>query len=267
MSLENNIKDWLEKGGFPFEFECAKAFNKHGFNITQGMHYYDKEINTPREIDISAYKQFHTGSFAFNVTFLVECKSLNKPWIVFMTDKTIHNDAFVEGLIMTRNGGQMRAALQNKSNDTFTFTMKGVEEMAYNIVEMESNKKDHAYEATMQSHKACLSLLNDANNSRTSFCNIYIPVVITSHQLYKVSPITKHDSAEDPYNLEKIEFAKIVQSKAFEYPRTLHAVSAEGLENYLLQISNDIEVFFENYKDDICHISTNYPINSQVGKY
>ena len=267
MALEDSIKNWLNKGGFPFEFECAKAYNNHGFKITQGMHYYDDEIEAYREIDLAAFKQFSTEDFTFNVTFLVECKSIAKPWIVFMTDKTITNDSFVEGLIMTANGDYIRAALQHKNNATFSFTANGMQEMAYDIKEMDSIKKDHAYEATIQSTKACMSMLNEANNSTTNFCNIYIPVVITSHQLFKVTPKFGDGQDEEPYDLEKISYTKVVQSKAFQHPITLHAVSKEGLEEYLTQISKDIEAFFAIYKDDILKVSKENPSNSDVGKY
>ena len=70
-TISDNIKDWLLTKGFPFEMKCARTLLKNGFSIQPSIHYFDKEIQAHREIDICAYKHFMIDDFAFNLTLMI----------------------------------------------------------------------------------------------------------------------------------------------------------------------------------------------------
>lgn len=52
--LEDAVRKWLGRHGFPLEFRVARTFAKHDFAVTPS-HYVDVPgARTPREIDVLA---------------------------------------------------------------------------------------------------------------------------------------------------------------------------------------------------------------------
>lgn len=54
-NLDNKVKDWIQKTGFPFEMEVANAFVNAGFMVAQSVYYRDNELGKYREADIIAH--------------------------------------------------------------------------------------------------------------------------------------------------------------------------------------------------------------------
>jgi len=92
---ERNIKEALEKSGFPLELEIASIVEETSTSdehwlIRYNDYYYDEEQQKGREIDISATK-FAThsspGEFILRIspTILFECKKCaNSAWVFFI---------------------------------------------------------------------------------------------------------------------------------------------------------------------------------------
>ena len=83
----DKIKNWINKGGFPFEMKVAKAFKKSDFQIGQSIMFKDVDTEKYRETDIIAHVTKGINNVWFNLTFVIECKKIiGKPWVVLKSD-------------------------------------------------------------------------------------------------------------------------------------------------------------------------------------
>lgn len=87
--LVKQITDWLNKTGFPLEMEAASAFRDAGFDVRQSATYADPQSDKGREIDVLAMDPDLIG--IIDISFVVECKSSTKPWVVFTSDDALRN--------------------------------------------------------------------------------------------------------------------------------------------------------------------------------
>jgi hypothetical protein len=86
--LENRIREWLTKEGYPLEMRCAKIFEDLGFSISLGQYYRDPETGKSRELDVVAAIRSpkEVNEFEVVLKFLVQCKSSKaKTMVVFST--------------------------------------------------------------------------------------------------------------------------------------------------------------------------------------
>lgn len=251
-SIEDNIKEWLINKGFPFEIECSQMLKKYGFNVQPALHYLDEEIKTYREIDICAWKSYSNYGGSVNLTLMIECKTSELPWIVFMGAERSKNE-FLSNLLISSNGNRLISKLKLVPNNTFTFSILKNETFGYNFIQMKKNngdrEKDHAYEAIIQSMKASLTLQKETNKSKHYNCNLYIPVVIVDKNLFKVSE--SNDSKK--ISIEETKFCKHGRLFAFSDKPFLvhHIVSGKNLEEYCKQISDDFAYFFDTFKEEM----------------
>src|SRR3970040_250032 len=86
-SIETQIKDWLEKQGYPLEMKVALALQEAGFTTSLSDYYQDFESGETREIDVTGLRWSNFDKpVALQVCFNVECKLAHeKPWIVFLS--------------------------------------------------------------------------------------------------------------------------------------------------------------------------------------
>ncbi|WP_200342376.1 hypothetical protein [Rhodovibrio sodomensis] len=82
-SLDNRVKKWLSKEGYPTEFQTAKILRNQGYAVTQGLHVPDVERDKMREIDVITNCDEHMGNFLLRINHVFECKKPSKPWVIF----------------------------------------------------------------------------------------------------------------------------------------------------------------------------------------
>jgi len=270
MNVIDNIKNWINTKGFPFEINCAREFQKHGFTVQPAIHYFDDEIQNYREIDLCAFKGYAFGDCTFNLTLMIECKTSDSPWIVFSHKDKFSTSQLISNLITSKNGLELIKKIDVHEKESFAFAFKNDELVGYNFVQMGKSTtadkdKDRAYEALMQSSKAALSLKDKSNEATTKFCNIYIPVVIVDKNLFSASDAI--DSTD--LHVEEINFCKHARLYAFnERPLLVHhIVSGTHLEEYCQKILQDFDSFVDKYKNEIATIALYNPSNSNKGKY
>jgi hypothetical protein len=80
-NLQANIRNWLRTEGYPTELNAAAILRAVGFEVRQGMHYIDPDSSKSREIDLVCLARDPRG--IAQLSFVAECKSSAKPWIVF----------------------------------------------------------------------------------------------------------------------------------------------------------------------------------------
>jgi hypothetical protein len=81
------VREWLDAQGFTLEMRTASAFRAAGFEVRQSSHYIDPETGKGREIDVVAADPDVLG--VVDITFVVECKSSKKPWVLLCSPDTV----------------------------------------------------------------------------------------------------------------------------------------------------------------------------------
>lgn len=90
--IEQNILNWLEKGGYPLEMFAHRELSLQKFYTEKSPFYTDIESGKRRELDVVG--EYSTSSekdtYYFNLMLLVECKKSDKPILVICeSGKTI----------------------------------------------------------------------------------------------------------------------------------------------------------------------------------
>ena len=198
IELKGKVSAWLQTQGYPLEMKVAKAARLNGtFQVRQGWHYLDADTTVSRETDVVLTVSDHYGLVEIN--FVIECKSSNKPWILFLADNvaesysTIHSFGFFteEALNAIFEIKEYMFDVKRDANSSEKNTPKrllwnkGCKITAYNLTQAFDGNSDAPYAATMSSIKAALWL---SKNSFWSGCGpkfaISIPIVVTSSTLF-----------------------------------------------------------------------------------
>ncbi len=87
VSMEDKIKSWLEKTGYPLELYVQKELIKGGYFCDKSPLYIDLQESTSREIDVVAFKATeHDIPCSFETKLFIECKKSEKPLVVLTAD-------------------------------------------------------------------------------------------------------------------------------------------------------------------------------------
>lgn len=71
----------IRKSGFPLEYQTALTLKRAGWSVISSKYYLDDTTQTPREIDLIAYKVTKLAGFQVYTTLIVSCKkSENETW-------------------------------------------------------------------------------------------------------------------------------------------------------------------------------------------
>jgi hypothetical protein len=85
------IGAWLQKEGFPFELQAARALREAGWSVFHSPHYTDPETGKLREIDLYApwgpYVGHGEPRGMVSLHLVCECKVSEKPWVVFTSQR------------------------------------------------------------------------------------------------------------------------------------------------------------------------------------
>ena len=87
--MENKIREWLEKSGYPLELSAVEILNKYNYKSSPSSLYQDYETNKIREIDIIAHKRIESKEIEVEFKFIIECKKSNKPFILLTSNSEV----------------------------------------------------------------------------------------------------------------------------------------------------------------------------------
>lgn len=108
------VHDWLERNGYPLEYETQHAFDEAGIGSVQGYHVKDLKTDAVREIDVLASIQRIAADGRFiQCTHVVECKQNGKPWVAFTRPIGARAGFCIEQTIGNVVGKQAASALAN----------------------------------------------------------------------------------------------------------------------------------------------------------
>lgn len=147
-TLKSKVLDWIEKAGFSLEMQAGNSFQGTRFDVNHSDVYEDPESGTSREIDLVAFASDSTKKFA--MFLLVECKSCDKPWVVFKgqsqdyvgspewlysmsqlalsapTNMSEHVDAYYDALGLSAGGHSLRLAFSGQNDIAYAASMNAL---------------------------------------------------------------------------------------------------------------------------------------------
>ncbi|MDQ5930488.1 MAG: hypothetical protein QG594_2276 [Bacteroidota bacterium] len=245
--MEDKIKEWLLKGGLPFEMEVSNMFLDAGFTVAQSVYYKDIDEGKYRETDIIAYLCKIINGVFVNLTFVIECKSsTDKPWIILKNDRLSNSvdsdnriyfsDKFKSSMAMIKNSKKYKSDLIFKNNTKY----------GYAIVTGLNSGNDRAYEAIQTTLKSCEHFVISTDNSkREKVCNLYFPTIIIKGKLFNASMLENNE-----LELKSINREQVILSRSFhEYNNSIIRIfNEENLKQNIQELKISCEEFFEKYE-------------------
>ena len=77
----------IKKSGFPLEYQTALELKRAGWTVISSKYYLDDTTQTPREIDLIAYKVSKVHGFQVYTTLIVSCKKAeHDTWALLSRD-------------------------------------------------------------------------------------------------------------------------------------------------------------------------------------
>lgn len=191
---EAKVLRWLQSEGYPLEMKVARILRGAGFEVVQSEYYEDPSDNTPREIDVRAWKEFLVGADLLRLTLCVECKvEKRRPWVVFTSDRASPGPWFhVFYSPASRFGREFltRIAPQVPTLSFFApadFRLVGHAITAGSYCPREKNEtgKDTAYHSVVSTSRAAHSIAAQGDGGSSSLAEIVLPVVVVDGGLFR----------------------------------------------------------------------------------
>lgn len=239
----SKVSQWLEEQGFTLEMRAADAFRAAGFDVRQSSHYIDPESGKGREIDVIASDPDLLG--IIEITFIVECKSSKKPWVLLCSQDTLvnYNRLSAFGVL----SGKATETLADRVLDLVERWpwLKKSRMAAYSFRQALSDS-DLAYAAAVTVAKAANSFIRKPDSIYAPHYVFAFPIIVVN------SPILQCMLAEDG----QIEITEVTEGEWLflarlpEYFGTcIRIISIERLpafareaKNFALQIREDLKV-------------------------
>ncbi len=247
--MENRIKEWLMKGGFPFEMEISNLFLDADFTVAQSVYYKDLDENKYRETDIIAHRCRNINGVFVNLTFVIECKSsLDKPWIVLKNDR-LSNSIEEDNRIYYSNKFKLAMSLIKNSKNKSDLIFKNNTKYGYALVSAFNQGNDKAYESIQTTLKSCEHLVVSTDNSnREKVCNLYFPVIIIKGKLLSASLLP-----DGELELKNVDNEHLILSRSYhEYNNSVIRIfNDENLSQNILDLKNSCDEFFKKYEVEL----------------
>jgi len=152
--LEQRVRAWLGEQGYPLEMRTAAVLRAEGLTVRQSQYYLDPETQKSREIDALCFVDDDLG--VASLRLVVECKSGDKPWIVFSSAHTLadYNRLFPLGVLSESMRGALADDILDLSGRLSWFKKDG--RVGYGVAQAFSNGDDRPFAAAMSAVKASL---------------------------------------------------------------------------------------------------------------
>ncbi len=148
------VQEWLETQGYSLEMKTASAFRAARFEVRQSTYYTDAETKKAREIDVQAIDRSLHG--LVDIRFIVECKSGDKPWVLFSSPDALNNyDRLFAFAAMSKHAREFFSLERIELLTKYPWFMKDGVIAGYSMRQAFSKEVDSAYAAVMSVTNAC----------------------------------------------------------------------------------------------------------------
>jgi hypothetical protein len=253
MNMEQKIREWLDKGGYPFEMEVTRLIKKAGFKVAQSEFYLDEETNTYRETDIVAYEMFSDGPNQTIICFVIECKvSQDKPWVLFTEKSYLSTEIAIQRRASSNIAKGILTKLSLVSEIRELSTLKLPDRSAYSVAaafQSDSKAPDRAYKALMSVLSATSGIVKKIEKAARSD-TIYIyafPLIVLKGQLFEAYLNEGGDMQVANINSGVLVWRNPILSTQSIVPIVTH----DELSDYFANLKKDAEVFSRVANDNI----------------
>lgn len=183
--MVDKVREWVNTQGYSLEMQTASAFRAVGFDVRQSTYYTDPETKKPREIDVVAINQSMRGYV--DVRFFVECKSGEKPWVLFCSADTLkgYNRLFAFAAMSEHAIEFFCSPASFELLKKYSWFMKNDVIAAYSLRQAFTKEIDFAYAAAIGVEKASYCHCQ-ANCNRPSL-HFAFPVIVVDTPLIRCS--------------------------------------------------------------------------------
>ena len=251
--IQQRLKEWLDKGGYPLEMQVARTFRQKGFSVIQSDYFVDPESEKQREIDVVAFKEQRVDDTLLRISFVVECKvSKNKPWVLFTSDEVFLSESRKVSQRFTSLLGALflRSLVHSQVDEDVAKSLLFAlpKRPAYGVTNAFTEGKDVPYEACMSVAKAAKAKVWKTDQfmaqSKKRVVEIAFPVVVIDALLFEVF------LEEDDIGLEKVDFGVLVWRNPVSFlPHTIiHIVTKNYLGRFVQSANETVNLLFSRKK-------------------
>lgn len=166
--------------------EAASAFRAAGFDVRQSATFPDPQSDKGREIDVLAQDPDFFG--IIEISFVIECKSSSKPWVVFTSDDALSGYNRLLAFGVTSEAA--RNVLGDRLCDDLPLLgsyIKRPERGGYGFRQALGKESDPAYTAAIGALKACYGVAQDRVASSIPCLAFAFPVIVIDSPLFECS--------------------------------------------------------------------------------
>ncbi|PRA13552.1 MULTISPECIES: hypothetical protein [Pseudomonas] len=187
-TLTKNITEWLKKTGFPLEMEAAAAFREAGFDVRQSATFADPQADKGREIDVLAQDPDWVG--IVDISFVVECKSAQKPWLIFISDDALKHVNRINSFGV--KSGVAREVLAKRISKgirrelpLLSAYIERPDRGGYGFRQAMGGENDQAFSAAIAALKACHGLAQDSGEGQIARLAFAFPIIVVDSPLFE----------------------------------------------------------------------------------
>lgn len=207
--MESKILKWLEKQGYPLEMYVSQKFRENNFSVSQSIYYYDYEYKINREIDVIAHKGVFIEDTFASIDYVIECKSSDKPWLLFSTEREYPFDPIIESELYFHYENAfpllVKLSAEGLINKLYPFYFD-FSKIGYGITQAFTSGNDSAYKAIITLSKYCDSLKKIANNKNYDDNKIIIPILVIDNQLFEITLADNYEMKIDSKDIGYLYF-------------------------------------------------------------
>lgn len=254
--MEDKIKSWIEKQGYPLEYQVADVLNQSGFKVIQSDYFKDPETLENREIDVCGFKQVIHGNTLVRFTIVVECKSgIEKPWLLFSNSKSNLGDkARVAQTPSTQIGLELLLKLCDEKKYLEMEVFSDGKRDSFGITECFTNGKDIPYSAIYSVAKATAAKSRIESSDKTfKICDIFIPIVVINAPLFEIyyeeeMKINKVDNGtltwrnniiDRPHSIIKVQRFDSFKERIPIYSKEIDTILKDSINNIIPNLELD----------------------------
>ncbi len=200
--LGQKVLEWVKKTGFPLEMEAAAAFRDAGFEIRQSYSYPDPQSDKGREIDVLAIDPDFIG--VIEVSFVLECKSSKKPWVVLTSEDALANYNRLFAFAVTSEAAKKSLVSRLPKFGTLEPYISRSSHGGYGFRQAFSENNDSAYATAIGVIKACAGAARDRKESKIPCLSFVFPIIVVDSPLFECS--LKNDGDLKLKEVEESEF-------------------------------------------------------------
>jgi hypothetical protein len=243
----DKVREWVMGQGYPLEMRTAKAFRAGNFEVHQSEIYFDEDAGKTREIDLIAIAPDMMG--LTRITFVVECKSSKKPWVIFSSNQaTAGMNISFSYAVMSKTAREalidIAGSDPDNSKDPFDFALFGRlkwlrkdRHIGYSFRQAFS-ESDNAYAALVSAMRAACHPINKPVERKVPHFQIVFPVIVIDSPL-----VHCYLDESNEMQLEQIDSGEVIFTAPDQERMTtcIRVVTADWLPQFVTEAAKEVE--------------------------